>query len=428
MPRTPIDDRSDAAAFPPGAETGGQTLGADFWLFFGGQTISEFGSAFTLFALPLLVFRLTGSPTSLAFATAAGFLPYLMFGLLLGAIVDRLDRKQVMIVCDLGRALVIASVPLLSEFTRLHVWWIYGVAFASTTLAIAFDAGSFAATPSLVREEKLVAANSRLQVGAQAGQVLGPLLAGALVARGLPLATVLYGDAASFLVSTASLALISTSFGGGSTNAASSSIRSDLGDGIRFVLAHPLQRNLVLLLALLNFTIATQWSQLVVFAKDRLHATDSEISILWAAGSVGVIAFAMAADRLRQRLPFNLAVLGAIAIGGGVIVGFAFNTALWLAVLLWALRVGLGAFMGINTYSLRQTITPRHMLSRVGTIGQVTAWAAIPAGALVGGWTISATGDVAAVYAAVGAVTVLLAVAFSWSAIGRYRGDNSRRG
>src|SRR3954451_19895499 len=86
---------------------------ADFWKFWVGQAISSLGDSFTGFALPLLVYQLTGSALNLAVSMAAYMLPYLLFGLFIGAWADRLDRKRLMIVVDLGRALVLATIPAL---------------------------------------------------------------------------------------------------------------------------------------------------------------------------------------------------------------------------------------------------------------------------------------------------------------------------
>src|SRR5207247_10816250 len=90
-------------------------LSLDFWKFWAGQTISNLGSSFTAFALPLLVYKLTHSPLYLAGTTAAYFVPYLLFGLVIGAWVDRVDRKRMMILVDLGRGLAIASIPALDS-------------------------------------------------------------------------------------------------------------------------------------------------------------------------------------------------------------------------------------------------------------------------------------------------------------------------
>src|SRR5438874_3104546 len=97
-------------------------LNSDFWKYWTGQTISNLGSSVTLFALPLLVYKLTSSAINLGLTTAAEFTPYLLFGLLLGAWVDRVDRKRMMILTDIARALVVASIPLVAAIGHLSVW------------------------------------------------------------------------------------------------------------------------------------------------------------------------------------------------------------------------------------------------------------------------------------------------------------------
>ncbi len=104
-------------------------VSTDFLRFWAGQTISNLGSSVTLFALPLLVFKLTGSPLNLGVTSATSFLPYLLFGLVTGAWVDRVDRKRLMIAADVARALLIAAIPVLADTGLLRVGWIYVVAF-----------------------------------------------------------------------------------------------------------------------------------------------------------------------------------------------------------------------------------------------------------------------------------------------------------
>jgi MFS family permease len=137
-------------------------MGRDFWLYFSGQLISQVGSSFTLFALPLLVFKITHSATNLALTTASEFVPYLLFGLVLGALADRVDRKRMMLLTDVGRGLVIVVLPVLALSGTLQVADIYAVAFVQSTLGILFTCGEFAAIPSLVGRDDLVAANGRI--------------------------------------------------------------------------------------------------------------------------------------------------------------------------------------------------------------------------------------------------------------------------
>src|SRR5215470_17139471 len=187
-----------------------RTKTIDFWKFWTGQTISNLGSSFTAFALPLLVYKLTGSALNLAITTAATYLPYLLFGLLIGAWVDRVDRKRLMILTDVARAAVIATIPILDAINHLPVWWIYVVTFVQTTLTICFNSAEFAAIPSLVpaeASEELVTANGQIQASYSAASVVGPLLAGALAAY-IPVADLLIPDSASFVLSAVALGLI----------------------------------------------------------------------------------------------------------------------------------------------------------------------------------------------------------------------------
>ncbi len=388
----------------------------DFWKFWVGQTISQLGSSFTFFALPLLVYKLTGSSVNLAVATAAYFLPYLLFGLVIGAWVDRVDRRRMMIAVDLGRAAVIATIPLLSYLDALSVGWIYAGAFATATLTIAFDSGQFAALPNLVSTDDLVTANGRLQASYSAAMVVGPLLAGVLVAV-VELETVFLVDSASFLGSAVSLGLVRTSFNPDQAPERKHILR-DVSEGLRYVLHHPVLRNISLMMALINFVSATTFTQLVLFSSVELDASDTQIAVLFAAGAAGVVCFGLAAGPLRRRLSFSIAALGAMMLEGVLGVVFALNNVYVVGLVLWAAMSGLGLFFNINTTSLRQQIVPSHLLGRVVSIASVLAWSAIPLGALIGGWAIEATDDVALVYAIIGALTLVIAIAFRFSALG----------
>jgi len=389
---------------------------SDFWKYWTGQTISNLGSSITLFALPLLVYKLTGSALNLGITTAATFLPYLLFGLLLGAWTDRVDRKRMMIGTDIARALIIASIPLLAALGILSVWWIYVVAFVHATLTICFEAGEFAAIPGLVNQDDLVTANGRIQASYSGASILGPLLAGVLVTL-IPLSALMLIDALSFLVSSFSLVLIRISFNA-SEKRAPTSIRSDVVEGLRYVLSHPVLRNISLMMALVNFVGSTTYAQLILFAKVRLQATDIQASLLYSAGSVGVVILSLAAGQLRKRWSFSTVALGALMLEGLLTVVFSLMHWYWVAIALWTLIGGLGILFNINTSSLRQAIVPNHMLGRVISIASVLAWSAIPLGSLLGGFAISWTKNVALVYGVIGVLIFLIPFAFSFTALG----------
>jgi MFS family permease len=387
-------------------------MSADFWKFWVGQTISNLGSSFTQWAVPLLVYDLTHSAVNLGVATAATFLPYLLVGLPLGAWMDRVDRKRAMVALDALNSIVILSIPLAATFGDLNVWLIYAVTFIQSTIFIAFSAGEFAAIPSLVPKEDLVTANGRIQASYSAAQVAGPVLAGALLSV-LPLTWVLAVDAGSFAISALSLSLVRRSF-----NAAEDepqerkSILHDVREGLRYVLSHPVLRNISLMMALINFVGATTYSQLVLFGSERLDASKREIGLLFAAGSAGVVVTGLLAGRLRKRFSFTALAMTSLMLMGACTIIFAGMRWYWAALPFWAAAGGLGILFNINTGSLRQAIVPNHLLSRVLSIAAVLAWSAIPAGALVGGWVVSATGNVALVYGVIGILTICIAAFF----------------
>jgi MFS family permease len=392
---------------------------SDFWKYWVGQTVSNLGSSVTQFALPLLIYKLTGSALNLGIATAAEFIPYLLFGLLLGAWVDRVNRKRMMIFTDIARALIIASIPVLAMFGGLSVWWIYGVGFIQSTLTICFEAGQFAAIPNLVNQDDLVTANGRIQASYSAASVLGPLLAGLLVAL-TPLSTLLFVDASSFVLSAGSLALISMSFNApkGEGQQEQKSILRDVMDGLRYVLGHPVLRNISLMMALVNFVATTTWTQLVLFAKVQFQANDTQVGLLYSAGSIGIVVLSLLAGPLRKRWSFSTVALGALMMEGILIVLLALTHWYWLGLPLWACIGGLGILFNINTSSLRQAIVPNTMLGRVMSIAGVLAWSAIPLGSLLGGFVIIWTHNIDLTYSIIGILTFLIAFTFSFTPLG----------
>ncbi|HEX6663712.1 MAG TPA: MFS transporter [Gaiellaceae bacterium] len=388
-------------------------LNADFLKFWAGQTISNLGSSFTQWAIPLLVFKLTHSPVNLGVATAATFLPYLLFGLLLGAWMDRVDRKRVMILLDLLNAAVIMSIPLVATFGHLNVWVIYAVAFIQTTIFIAFQAGEFAAIPSLASTDDLVTANGRIQASYSGAQVAGPLLAGLLVAF-MSIQWVMAFDSASFVISAIFLSLIGRSFNVASEGEPkeATTILHDVREGLSYVIGHPVLRNISLMMALINFVGATTFTQLVLFAHDRLDVGPRGVGALFAAGSGGVVVTGLLAGRLRKRFSFTALAMTSLMLMGAMQVAFAGMRWFWAALPLWAAASGLGILFNINTGSLRQAIVPNHMLSRILSIAAVLAWSAIPAGALVGGLVVKTTGNVALVYGVIGILNICIAAFF----------------
>ena len=393
-------------------------MSRDFVRFWFGETVSAFGSSFTQFAIPLLVFKLTGSPIYLAASTALFTVPHLLFGLLIGAWTDRADRRRLMIATDLLAAVAVVSVPVAAAAGALSVWWVLAIVFASSTLSIFFEAAQFGAIPSLVDQVDLVTANGRIQASFAAATVAGPLVAGVLLVV-LPVEQLLYVDAATFVISAIALSVIRRPFNP-PLERPQTSIRADIVEGLRYVLRHPVLRNISAMMALVNLVSVTAFAQLVLLAKERYGASDAQVGILFAAGGVGVFVCSLAAGPLRKRWSFGNVALGSLMLSGVLLVLLAYAPSYWIAVACWGLSSGLGVLFNINTGSLRQAIVPGQMLGRIITIAMVLAWSANPIGAIAGGIAIDRTHDVQLVYVVVGMLTFLIPLYFRlFSPLGR---------
>lgn len=394
-----------------------QNAQTDFRLYWAGETVSNLGSSFTLFALPLLVFRLTGSALNLGLSTVAETLPYLLFGLVIGAWVDRLDRKRLMIWIDLLQALTLAAIPVAYALGVLSVWWIYGAGFISATLKIGFEASQFAAVPNLVDEAALVTANGRIQASFSLAKLLGPVLAGALLYV-LPLPTLLLVDAASFLVSACTLWAVRTPFNAEVSE--KTSIRQEVGEGLRYVLNNPVLRAMVLMTLLLNPILITTTTQLVLLAAVAYQAGSQQVSLLYASGSLGVVLLSLLAGPFRKRWPFSKVAMGALLLMGGLLFALGFTPWYRLAVVFWGFSQGAEMLFNLNTQGLCQAIVPSHLLGRVMSVLLVLAYATTPLGALGGGVLLQQFGaaHVAQVYASIGLFVILVALVFSLTALG----------
>jgi Major Facilitator Superfamily len=323
-----------------------------------------------------------------------------------------------MLLTDVARGGVVVVVPLLSFAGVLHVWAIYIVAFVQSTLGILFNCGEFAAIPSLVGRDDLVAANARIMATNSAGQILGPILAGVLVVLMSPSDLLLF-DAGSFLFSAISLSLIRRSFNevDDHSGEGAKGLLEDVKTGLKYVWGNPILRNISIMMALINLVCAPQGSQLVLYAKRALGATNSEVAYLFAAGAAGIVTVSMCAAAIRRHLSFAVTALGALVVSGLACMAMALIGNYEAALVLWAVSSGFGLLLNINTSSLRQAIVPSNMYGRVISIASVLAWSAIPLGALAGAGLIELTGSVSDVYAASGALSALIAALFAFSPI-----------
>jgi predicted MFS family arabinose efflux permease len=397
---------------------GGLWRRADFLRLWGAHTISQFGTQITLLAMPLAaIVSLDATPFEVALLGALEYAPFLLLTLPAGVWVDRVRRRPLLIAADVGRALVLVTVPLAWAFDVLTIWQLLAVGFAMGTFTVVFDVAYVPYIATLVERHSLVDANSKMEITRSAAQAAGPGLGGALVQLfGAPFA--LAADAVSFVVSGLLAWRIRTPEEQPETEPAGRSTRRELGEGLRYVVHHPLFRPIMATTAASNFFGAAVWGPLLLLYGVRVLELDpARIGLVLAIGNVGVIAGAFAVRPITELLGIGRTIAAASILFGPVVLLIPLAPKSQPEPLLIA---GLaitgfgGVVFNVAIRSLVQAITPNRLLGRTTAVVRMIVWGVIPVGTLLGGVIASTVGISAAIWAgAIGASLAALPVLLS---------------
>jgi hypothetical protein len=389
------------------------------WL---GKTISSLGSQITFVALPLTaVLMLKASAKQMGLLTAAGTLPYLLFGLPAGAWVDRLPRRAILITADAGRAALLVTIPVAALLQHLRIGHLYLVAFLSGLLTLAYDVAEEAFLPALVHREQLVEGNSRMAAIDSVATIAGPSLGGGLVqALTAPIAIIV--DVVSFVVSVTLLSSIRAVEPASAPAERRVGLRTEIGEGLRFVLQHPLLRAVAGTSSTMQLFGGMFNALLALFLTQELALPPAALGLMYAIGSASGLMAAVSAGKLTRGAGVGrVIVAAALAIGAGwLVVASAHGTpaAAFATIGAGILVAGAGnTLYNINTASLSQAIAPDRLLGRVNATKLFIGWGALPVGSLVGGFLGEAIGLRATVLVA----GVGLASGFLWVALSPVR-------
>ena len=378
----------------------------DFMLLWAGQTVSTTGSQVSQIAFPLLILALTRSPAQAGIAGALRSVPYLVFSLPVGALIDRWDRKRVMVLCDAGRAVALGGIPVALALGRLSIAQIYAVSLVEGSLFVFFNIAEVACLPRIVPKEQLPAATAQNQTIWAAASLVGPSLAGALyqVRRMLPFVA----DAVSYAASVVSLLFIHTEFQGERT-ARGGRLWAEVGEGLRWLWEHPLIRYIGFLTGGINFVWAGFPLLVIVLAQGQ-GAPPFAIGLLFAVEGIGSIAGSIAAVQLQKRLRFGPAIIGSVWAWVVVwpLLAIAPNPAL-LAVVTGLLSVS-GPLYDVVQFSYRLSLIPDELQGRVNSVFRLLAFGFQPLGFALCGVLIERIGPGATVLVFF-AVMLVLAVA-----------------
>jgi len=392
---------------------GGLWRHPDFMKLWGAETVSQLGTHVSVLALPLVaIIILEASAFEVALLGVIELAPFILISLPAGVWVDRLRRKPILVVSDLARALLLATIPLAHWLDVLAIWQLYGVGFAVGVFTVFFDVSYQSYLPSLVERDQLLEGNAKLEVSRSGTQLAGPGIAGALIAAvTAPVAVLL--DAISFVGSALFLFAIRKREEPAPTRAerqAGPGMKSEVKEGLRWVLGNRYLRWIAASTATFNLFGSIIFSIFLVFAVRELDLGPGTIGLVFAVANVGYLVGALLANRLARRF----------GVGPTIIMGAACSVSLLLLAVApksnpipFLIAAQAISSMGIPIYnitqvSFRQAITPERLQGRMNSVMRFIVWGVMPLGSLLGGALATWFSLRAAIW--VGAIGMSLAV------------------
>lgn len=368
----------------------------EFLKLWAAQAVSAFGSQITNVALPLAaILALHASAFQVAVLTALASLPYAIFSIPGGVLVDRVRRRPLMVTADVGRGLILLSIPAAYALGALTLQQLYAVAFAHGTLTVAFALASQAYLPSLLPRSELVDANAKFEATAVVARGAGPGAAGGLVALvGAPVA--ILGDALALLASGGFIRSIRHRESEHELESSSSrSVRRELHEGARHILSSPYLKALLAGNSLANFSLGLVWSMVIVFAVRTLGLGPAFVGIVLSLGQIGGLLGAALGTRIATAIGVGPTVaVSTFLFGPALVVLAAAPSAAPVPFLAlgWAFESFARALYGVSAASVRQAIVPDRLQGRVVGFMSALGVGAFPLGALVGGGLAASLG------------------------------------
>jgi MFS family permease len=355
-------------------------------LYYSGQMLSYLGDGLRALAIPLLVFKLTGSALSLGVTYALEFLPFALAGLVGGSLADRLDRRRIMIGCDFTRFAIIALFALLFWRHALTLPVLYiGIAVVSIAAAI-FLGGQTTSIPYLVGKERSGKAIAALIAAEQTTNLVAPPLGGILFGLGGALPALVV-NAFTYLTSQFTLVMV-PSMGPDKPGPLPTlrEIWSDIAEGFRFMHDDIAMMTVTYCSLMLNFFGMMGMVVFIPFAKLEFGASDPQVGLAYGVLAVGSIAGSLLGGATVRKWPFGTALLIAYALDGLIFVPVIFAHRLWTAVIFWMLASMGGSFEVTQIVSWRMRIVPDDRIGRVFAAVRLIALIGIVPGTLIGGW------------------------------------------
>ena len=381
----------------------------DFWVILLGQGISSFGDAITNTALPILVLALTGSGLAMGIVGVLSTLPDLVLGLPAGAYADRWDRRRMMFVADLGRAVLTAVIPVSVWLGGPTLALIFLVTFPMNALRVVWLAAFTAAVPGLVGRGQIARANAVFEAFFNVGWIVGPALAGLLAVAIGPGPTIAI-DAITFAVSAATLLLVRRPLKPGARSEPTH-LLADIREGIAYVAGQPTLRAVIALWTTTSVIYAGLTSGLIFYVTiDRGLGADV-VGLVLSAFAVGSLGGSLVAARMAFRAVGPVMLVGSVVMGVTLVI-VALDMPVPVLMAASFVAGTLNANVLVSYLTLRTQLSPDALLGRVGATARTLSVGLMPIGALVAGILLDAIGGTTTL-ALMGAASIAAGLGFA---------------
>jgi len=361
-------------------------LPAAYWRLWVASAISTIGDGVLIGALPILATRVTKDRLSIGLMSTFFSIPWLLFALPVGAIIDRVDRKRMLVAVDVARAVLIGGLAAAAAFSTVHVWMLWALAFGLGVGEVFFDSTSQTILPAVVQPELLPKANGMRYAVETTGNTF----------VGAPLGTLLFAvavwlpfglDAVSFVVSALLVTTLRGRFRpeGLGLGVRPPQWRKDIATGLRFLWGSRVLRTLAFVIALTNLAFATCESTFVLFATQQLGVSTRLFGVLIAVVGAGSIAAGIAGGWLVNKVGRRFAILVASFVPILTMLSIGIIAVTWWVVAMITVQAVMVTIWSIIAVSLRQRMVPDGMFGRVNSVFRWFSWGAMPVGALLGG-------------------------------------------
>lgn len=362
--------------FPPRLGTSFRWLVASSWT-------TNLGDGLMMAAGPLLVASQTRNPVLVAAAAMASQLPWLVFGLVAGAMADRLDRRVLVMAMDAARAVVLAGLCVVIVTGHVNIWLVMAAMFLIGLAEVFADSATGTLVPMLVDKRDLGIANARIQVGfLTANQLVGPAVGAVIFAAGMAL---------PFMIQTVCVALgvvLVSRIGtprGAVREHVETHVRQDIAEGLRWLAGNKPVRTLALVIVVFNITWAAPWSVLVLWSLERVGMDEAGFGLLTTAAALGGLLGTAAYGRVERRVPLAILMRTVLACEVVFHLAMALTTSAWAA---YPLMFFFGAYAfiwGTLSQAVRQRAVPTEFQGRVGSVYMLCVMGGMLGGSLLGG-------------------------------------------